>query len=117
MITEIVKEQTRPNSRFIVLGDINDPVNSQYLQGFIGDDELNLVNALTNPIETRHPNPDSPPPTSAAWTYRIKLSGKPAWYDLYDQIWLSSSLAKKQTGAWVDRRKRHGGDGSDHDPC
>lgn len=117
MIAEIVKDQTRPNSRFIILGDMNDPVNSQHLQGFIGDDELNLVNALANPIETRPPKKDNPPPSSAAWSYRIKLSGKPARYDLYDQIWLSPSLAKKQTGAWIDRRKRHGGDGSDHDLC
>ena len=117
MIAEIVKKETRPDSHFIILGDMNDPVNSQSLQGFTGDEELDLVNALANPIETRPPKKDDPLPSSTAWSYRIKLSGEPAKYDLYDQIWLSSSLAKKQTGAWIDRRKRHGGDGSDHDPC
>ena len=28
-----------------------------------------------------------------------------------------SPVYQKQTGAWIDRRERHGGDGSDHDPC
>jgi len=34
MIAEIVKDQTRPNSKFIVLGDMNDPPNSPCLQSF-----------------------------------------------------------------------------------
>jgi hypothetical protein len=34
-----------------------------------------------------------------------------------DQVWwLSRPLAPKQTDAFIDRRKRLGGDGSDHDP-
>jgi hypothetical protein len=33
-----------------------------------------------------------------------------------DQVWLSPALAPKQTGAFIDRRAKVGGDGSDHDP-
>ena len=35
---------------------------------------------------------------------------------LMDQIWLSPSLAPKLTGAFIDRRTKVGGDGTDHDP-
>jgi hypothetical protein len=34
-----------------------------------------------------------------------------------DQVWLSPSLAAKQGGAFIERRTRVGGDGSDHDPA
>ena len=33
-----------------------------------------------------------------------------------DQVWLSAALKPKQTGAFIDRRTRLSGDGSDHDP-
>jgi hypothetical protein len=32
-----------------------------------------------------------------------------------DQIWLSAPLAAKQTAAFIERRTKVGGDGSDHD--
>lgn len=38
-------------------------------------------------------------------------------FELFDQIWLSPSLARRQTSAHIDRRVRAGGDGSDHDPA
>ena len=117
MVAEIVKAQTRPDSYFIVLGDMNDPPDSPCLQPFAGEPALQLTNALLNPKETRSPKRDTPPPSSAAWTHRYKPRGKPAQYELYDQIWLSPALAAKQTEAWIDRRKRHTGDGSDHDPA
>ena len=115
MMAEIVKARTRPDSRFIVLGDINDPPNSPCLQPLVGDSELRLTDALSNPGETRPPKPDTPPPSSTAWTHRYKRSRQPAKYELYDQIWLSLALSDKQKEAWIDRRKRHSGDGSDHD--
>jgi len=101
----------------IILGDMNDPPNSPCLQPLVGDLELRLTNALSNPMETRPPKPDTPPPSSTAWTHRYKRSGQPAEYELYDQIWLSPALSDKQKEAWIDRRKRHSGDGSDHDPA
>lgn len=112
----IVEARMRPNSRYIVLGDMNDPPNSKWLSPLAKAPALNLKNALTNPKETRKPKKDDPPPSTSAWTHRYKLAGKPAEYELYDQIWLSPSLKKKQTGQWIDRRKLHKGDGSDHDP-
>ena len=117
MVAHIVEARTRPNSRFIILGDMNDPPTSGPLESFSNNTGLNLVNALTNPEETREPKEDDPPPSSTAWTHRYKPSRQPAHYELYDQIWLSPSLANKQTGAWIDRRKNHSGDGSDHDPA
>ena len=117
MVAQIVKARTRPNSPFIILGDMNDPPDSLCLDPFVGDPELELTNALSNPKETRPPKPDTPPPTTSAWTHRYKASGQPAEYRLFDQIWLSSALADKQTEAWINRRKTHGGDGSDHDPA
>jgi endonuclease/exonuclease/phosphatase family metal-dependent hydrolase len=117
MMAEIVKTRTRPDSRFIVLGDMNDPPNSPCLRPLVGDSELSLTNALSNPGETRSPKPDTPPPQSTAWTHRYKGPRQPAKYELYDQIWLSSALSNKQKEAWIDRRKKHSGDGSDHDPA
>jgi hypothetical protein len=96
---------------------MNDPPDSPDLKPFVKDAELNLTNGLANPIETRPAKADTPPPSSPAWTHRFKPSGQPAQYELYDQIWLSSSLAAKQTEAFIDRRTKHGGDGSDHDPA
>jgi endonuclease/exonuclease/phosphatase family metal-dependent hydrolase len=115
MVAEIVKARTRPDSPFIVLGDMNDPPDSNCLKPFTEDQELQLTNALSNPVETRLPKP--PGPGYTAWTHRYKPSGKPAEYELYDQIWLSPALVAKQTGAWIDRRTLHKGDGSDHDPA
>jgi len=117
MVAEITKARTRPNSRFIVLGDMNDPPDSPCLQPLAGDPELQLTNALSNPRETRLSRPDTPPPPTTAWTHRYKQPRNPAKYELYDQIWLSPALADKQKEAWIDRRKKHTGDGSDHDPA
>jgi endonuclease/exonuclease/phosphatase family metal-dependent hydrolase len=116
-ISKIVKMRIRPNSPYIILGDMNDPPDSPYLNGFARDADMGLVNALMNPAETRPAKEDTPPPASSAWTHRYKESGQPARYELYDQIWLSPALADVQKGAWIDRRARHGGDGSDHDPA
>jgi hypothetical protein len=117
IVARIVKAQTRPNSPFIILGDMNDAAGSPCLRPFAEDQELDLTNGLSNPAETRPAPSDTPPPSSSAWTHRFKPSKKPAEYELYDQIWLSRALADKQTGAWIDRRTRLTGNGSDHDPA
>lgn len=115
-VAKIIKSRIAQNDRFIVLGDMNDHYDSPYLKPFTDDIQLGLVNALTNPQETRPAKKDNPPPPSTAWTYRYKPRGQPARYELLDQIWLSPSLAPKQTAAWIDRRSKLTGDGSDHDP-
>jgi hypothetical protein len=116
MVTRIVEERMRPDSRFLITGDMNDTPDSQPLQAF-SNQALGLVNGLADPGETRPAKADMPPPASKAWTHRFKEPGQPARYELFDQIWLSPSLAGRQTGAFIERRTRHGGDGSDHDPA
>lgn len=118
-IATIVEAQMRPDSRYIVLGDMNDPPNSEHLEPMTTAPGLGLVDALTNPTETRSPKEEKPGenPTATAWTHRFKPTGQPPEHELYDQIWLSPALADRQTAAYIDRRERHGGDGSDHDPA
>jgi endonuclease/exonuclease/phosphatase family metal-dependent hydrolase len=113
----IIAARMRPNSRFIVVGDMNDPVDSEFLSPLIDNPDLGLVNALVQPRETRPPKPDIPMPATTAWTHRFKPPGQPAKYELFDQVWLSPALAGKQTDAVIDRRTKHSGDGSDHDPA
>jgi endonuclease/exonuclease/phosphatase family metal-dependent hydrolase len=113
----IVKSRTRPDSRYVIAGDMNDPPGSEYLRGFTQDPGLSLVNGLVAPSETRPAKPDDPMPASTAWTHRYKSANEPARYELFDHIWLSPALASRQTAAGIDRRTKHGGDGSDHDPA
>lgn len=61
--------------------------------------------------------PTAHSPRHPAWTHRFKPRNQPPRFELYDQIWLSPTLEKYQTAAWIDRRTRHPGDGSDHDPA
>ena len=117
-IERIVAARTRPDSRYLIVGDLNDTPDAPTLAPFAASSQLQLVNGLTQPTETRPPKADTPPaPASGAWTHRFKQAGQPAHYELFDQIWLSPALAARQTGAFIDRRTRHGGDGSDHDPA
>lgn len=116
-IARIVEAQMRPNSRYIVLGDMNDPPNSRPLRPMVRSEELNLTNALANAQETRTLTRDLTGPGTVVWTHRYRPTGQPAEYELYDQIWLSSALADRQIEAWIDRRRNLTGDGSDHDPA
>jgi exonuclease III len=96
---------------------MNDPPDSPCLDAFTADPELDLVDGLEDPQETRPPKHDTPMPATRAWTYRHKEPNQPAEYMLFDHIWLSPALAARQIDAWIDRRERHTGDGSDHDPA
>lgn len=116
-MAKIIAKEMDANDRFVVVGDMNDPVDSEFLLPLTRSSRVKLINGLEDPTETRPaPNSSSPPP-HAAWTHRFKESGKPAHYELFDHIWLSTALAKKQTGAFIDRRTKLSGDGSDHDPA
>lgn len=118
VIAEIIQHRQGSNSRFIVTGDMNDTPLSDALTPMVNS-SLGMVNALTNPTETRPAKNEAggANPTTTAWTHRFKASGQPPTHELYDQIWLSPALAPRQQGAFIDRRTRHGGDGSDHDPA
>ncbi|MET8678917.1 endonuclease/exonuclease/phosphatase family protein [Streptomyces sp. NPDC004647] len=117
-IAHIVSARSRPDGRFLVLGDMNDTPDAPTLSALGHSSELSLTEGLSHPVETREPKADvPPPPPSGSWTHRFKESGQPAKYELFDQIWLSRNLVSRQKGAFIDRRTRHGGDGSDHDPA
>jgi len=117
MIARIVEGQMRLNSRYVVLGDMNDPPNSRPLRPLVRSEGLNLTNALAHAHETRPLTRDPSGPATAVWTHRFRPSGQPAEYELYDQIWVSAALAHRQIEAWIDRRRNLTGDGSDHDPA
>jgi len=117
MAEQIIATQTDVNDHYIVLGDMNDGPYTPAMKPLTRSSRLQLVNGLVNPIETRPTPHSSSPPTTMAWTHRFKPSGQPAQYELFDQIWLSPVLAQRQVGAFIDRRTRLGGDGSDHDPA
>lgn len=114
---KIIASEMDAGDRFVVLGDVNDGVDSQFLKALTASSRVKLINGLTDPAETRPAPASSSPPSTKAWTHRFKESGKPAHYALFDHIWLSRALAQKQTGAFIDRRTKLGGDGSDHDPA
>ncbi|MFF0203348.1 endonuclease/exonuclease/phosphatase family protein [Streptomyces sp. NPDC005017] len=118
-VVRIVGERTRPDGRYIVLGDMNDSPDAPTLAKLAEPTaQSSLTEALAHPQETREPKPDTPPPpASGSWTHRFKEAGQSAKYELFDQIWLSRSLAARHKSSHIDRRTRHGGDGSDHDPA
>lgn len=121
-IAAIVARSERRDSRFILTGDMNDPPDSEYLRPMLSPGDLQLTNALAHPVETRPPKKEQPGqgpgPQTKAWTHRFNPSGDPPpEYRLYDQIWLSPALADGLGRATIDRRTKHAGDGSDHDPA
>jgi endonuclease/exonuclease/phosphatase family metal-dependent hydrolase len=113
----IIEKQLRPDAAYIVLGDMNDAPDSAFLRPLMDNFDLKLVNGLANAEQTRPAPKTSAPIPTTIWTHRFKPAGEPAQYTLFDQIWLSPSLAPKQTGAFIGRRTKMGGDGSDHDPA
>jgi exonuclease III len=119
MIQTIVSARMRTNSKYLIVGDMNDSPNSVPLQALLTMDSNPMFDALANPTETRPPKRETvgSGPQTKAWTYRHKKSGQPPTHSLYDQIWLSPALQPKFKGATIDRRTKHGGDGSDHDPA
>ena len=114
-VETIIAGQMRPNSAYLVVGDMNDPPDSEFLAPLTMSSKLKLVSGLTNAKETR-PSPGNAPPPTTAWTERFKATGQPAEYTLMDYVWLSPALASKLDSAFIERRTKLGGDGSDHDP-
>lgn len=108
----IITGRTRPNSRYLLCGDMNDTPESPPLAAF---PELGLVNALEDPTEVGAITTIDPP-ADDAWTSTHKESGKPRTFELIDQIWLGPGLSTRLEGSFIGRRtKLH--DGSDHDPA
>jgi endonuclease/exonuclease/phosphatase family metal-dependent hydrolase len=121
-ISKIISRMERPNSKYVLAGDMNDSLDSQYLSPMFTVDNRMLINALKQPSETRSAKPElpgqGPGPQTKAWTHRFNPAGPELpEYHLFDQIWVSPSLARKLSKPTIDRRTKHGGDGSDHDPA
>jgi len=121
-VARIISRQERRGAKFVLLGDINDPEDSPHLAPMLTVDGDALVNGLAQAVETRPPKAETqgqgPGPSRPQWTHRFNPSGpEPPSYELYDQVWLSPALAPKLISAHIDRRTKHGGDGSDHDPA
>jgi endonuclease/exonuclease/phosphatase family metal-dependent hydrolase len=112
----IIAAPTRPTSRYLVCGDMNDAPTSAALAPLVADSTLNLVDGLAHAVPDRPAPHDTPPAPDRPWSDRFKASHQPADYQLLDQIWLSAALAAKLTGAGIGRRTHLTGDGSDHDP-
>jgi endonuclease/exonuclease/phosphatase family metal-dependent hydrolase len=121
-ISRILSRMERPNSRFVLTGDMNDPPDSEFLAPMLTVDNQLLINSLENPAETRPAKAETPGqgpgPQSKAWTHRFNPPG-PEFprYELFDHIWVSQSLAGRFSNPTIDRRTKHSGDGSDHDPA
>ena len=121
-ISRIISKMERPNSRFVLCGDMNDPPDSEFLAPMLTVDNQPLINSLANPAETRPAKAETagqgPGPQTLAWTNRFNPPG-PEFprYELFDQIWVSQQLADRFANPTIDRRTKHGGDGSDHDPA
>jgi len=109
-----ILEEYPPLGPYIVVGDMNDGPDSNCLRALRNH---GVVNALRDPDETGGPYPanDPTPPATKAWTHRFRGDGRTT-YELFDHIWLSPDLAARQNGAWIHRRKKRGGDATDHDP-
>lgn len=116
MAAGIVAKRTSSRTPFVVLGDLNDPVDSPHLAPLLQSPELRLVNALAHARESR-PFTDDPPPPTHLWTHRYRDSqAKRTDFELFDHIWLGPALADNLTDAVIERRRTKTTDGSDHDP-
>jgi endonuclease/exonuclease/phosphatase family metal-dependent hydrolase len=120
-ISSILNRNESADSRFLLVGDMNDPPESEYLLPMRDFHGTILVNAVIDPEETREPKAElpgqGPGPSTKAWTHRFNPSGPELpRYELYDQIWVSPALENAIAFAKIDRRTKHSGDGSDHDP-
>ncbi len=112
----IIAAQTRPDSRYLLCGDMNDTPDSPFLAPIVTQATPGLVDGLAKAVPDRPAPADTPPAPDRPWSSRFKQAGKPARYELLDQVWLAPSVADRLTGAGIGRRTRLTRDGSDHDP-
>lgn len=118
-ISRILSETENAGTGFVLLGDMNDPPDSEHLAPMVEFRGTSLTNGLANAQESRKPKAERPgqEPKISNWTHRYKESGHPPRHEQLDQVWLSPAFSQALSSAHIDRRTRHGGDGSDHDPA
>jgi endonuclease/exonuclease/phosphatase family metal-dependent hydrolase len=119
VVAQIVSRRRRPDARFIITGDMNDPPDAAPLSPMLSIAGQPLVNGLANPVEIGEMKAEKPgeEPGSTGWTHRFKPTGQPPEHRLYDHVWLSQTLAPALEGGFIARRHNLTGDGSDHDPA
>jgi endonuclease/exonuclease/phosphatase family metal-dependent hydrolase len=119
-IARVVAARTRPDTRYVIAGDLNDSPDAATLQPMVTG--LDLIDGLANVTESRPPPAATPEnsPTSARWTNRHAVAKAPDRFELFDQIWLSHALDGHVAHAEIERRiawsASAAGVGSDHDP-
>jgi hypothetical protein len=88
MISRIAGTRMQAGSRYIILGDMNDPPDAAPLADMRTVAGQEMLNALTNPQETRPAKNEANgnTPATAAWTHRFKPDGQPPEHELFDQI-------------------------------
>lgn len=120
-VARIVEARTRPDSPYVILGDMNDSPDAATLAPMVSG--LNLVDALAGVVESQPAPPvtnqeDAPP--GVRWTHRLSVPHAPDVFELFDQIWVSQGLSSRVSHAEIERRPRwqasSRGVGSDHDP-
>jgi endonuclease/exonuclease/phosphatase family metal-dependent hydrolase len=120
-IARVVAGRTRPDARYLVVGDLNDAPEADTLAPMVSG--LGLVDALAEVTESRAAPPATPEnsPTTVRWTHRHSVANAPDTFELFDQIWLSPALAGRVSHAEIERRRAWNasseGVGSDHDPA
>jgi endonuclease/exonuclease/phosphatase family metal-dependent hydrolase len=120
-IARVVSGRTRPDTRYLVMGDLNDAPAAETLAPMVSG--LGLVDALADVVESRPPPPATAEnsPTTVRWTFRQSVANAPDTFELLDQIWLGPVLAGRVTHAEIERRRAwnasSAGVGSDHDPA
>jgi endonuclease/exonuclease/phosphatase family metal-dependent hydrolase len=120
-IARVVAARTRPDSRYLVMGDLNDAPDAATLERVVSG--LGLVDGLAGVTESRPAPPATPEnsPTTVRWTHRHSVANAPDVFELFDQVWLSPALAGRVAHAEIERRRAWNasseGVGSDHDPA
>lgn len=120
-VARVVGARTRPDSPFVILGDMNDAPDAATLEPMIT--QLRLIDALRDVTESRPSprltNPQDEPDT-VRWTHRHSVPRAPDAFELIDQIWVSPALEANVEKAQIERRiawtAAAVGVGSDHDP-
>lgn len=121
-IARILEQEEGVDAKFVLTGDMNDPPDSPFLAPMLDFHGQQLVNALDGVTQTRPSKAETagqgPGPQNDMWTHRFNPPG-PEFprYELLDHIWVSPALANSVSNPIIDRRTKHGGDGSDHDPA
>jgi exonuclease III len=104
-VVKIVGKTAAAGSRYAIAGDLNDVPESDPLSPLLApSNQLGLVN-LSDRLQPED-----------RWSVRHKEPGAEAKTELFDYLLIPANMQQEVQSVEVDRRKKKGGDGSDHDP-